>query len=136
PVFVNQPTRYRLVAESAGGVTEAFVQVGTPYAGVELEVNDDLPEATPFDGGGSMSGTLSAGDVDLFRLVVPAGGSVRAGTSDGGTGCATDTRIALLDVTGRALVTADDGGVAACSLIDPTEAAGAANLPAGVYFLA
>lgn len=96
---------------------------------VELEPNEALAAATPFEGE-SVSGTLApVGDQDWYRFTVPAGPgaalSVRlTGVPD------LDLTLSLRDAQGRELRRADAGGKS-----DGEKISGA-RLAAGGYFLA
>ncbi|MBI5159906.1 MAG: hypothetical protein HY996_00555, partial [Micrococcales bacterium] len=78
-----------------------------------------------------------AQDTDLYAVTVGQGADLRAETlADDGAVCPTDTILELVGTDGLTLLAEDDDdGADTCSLIDPAAAAGAANLPAGTYFL-
>ncbi len=90
----------------------------------------------------TLQGALTAGDVDYFSFVVPAGrtASVRAQTyfnlADPADPCTTgdDTILSLEDGAGMVLAENDDAE-GLCSLIDPAEEVGATNLAPGTYSL-
>ncbi len=136
-VTVTQATLFQLTAISAGGTQMRQVQVGDGVVGQEMEPNDDFQTANPFDNGGLISGEISpAGEIDIFRIMVPQDGNVRAETSDGMGGCATDTVIGLFDDAGNLITADDNSGTSPCSLIDPVADPTAGNLPAGTYYVA
>jgi cysteine-rich repeat protein len=111
----------------------------------EQEPNDTLADAnaltTVVPGNGHAQGDLvPAGDADTFSFVVPNGqrATVIARTQ-GAIGdpmsCPGDTRLVLLDSTGRALATDEDGGHEFCSSIDGRMLPGARELGPGTYYL-
>ena len=76
------------------------------------------------------------GDKDCFNFTNATPVNVRAETFEGASGvnCSTiDTVIRLFNSAGTQLGTGDDGGTGACSLIDPTSAVYARQLPPGTY---
>lgn len=80
------------------------------------------------------------GDNDYFSFTLAIMSSVTLETFDGnGPGTCTssvDTVIYLYGTDGTTLLASDDqAGINNCSKIDPTVQAGAANLPAGTYFV-
>jgi cysteine-rich repeat protein len=135
-VQVTQNTTFTLNASSLAGMLNPSVMVtvgGNP--GTETEPNDTIATATPLLNGGTIGGALAANDVDFFAVNVPAGGSVRAETSDGMMGCAVDTVLTLVGPGGLALAQDDNSGATPCSLIDPANVAGATDLVAGTYYV-
>lgn len=134
-VQVTQNTTFQLNAASLAGMLSPAVDVTIGGPNTEVEPNDTIDAATPFNNGGTIGGALAANDIDLFAVTVPAGGSIRAETSDGMGGCATDTLLALLGPGGLVLTQDDNSGTTPCSLIDPAVAPIAADLVAGTYYV-
>lgn len=124
-----------LEAVSPGGNARRELRVG--QANPEMEPNNTSSTAVSLMGdGGGVSGTIAtSGDLDWYRVVVPAGGSVLAQTSDGMGGCATDTLLGLYTDTGVLLGEDDDDGSGDCSAIDPVRDGFARNLAAGTYYV-
>ena len=87
--------------------------------------------------GGAVTVTLGASDAfpHFVEVVVTAGQSITATTSNGQGACPTPTVLVLVDraLTTQYGVAAGNGG---CAFIDPAEDRWAANLPAGSYLLA
>lgn len=114
-------------------------------AGSEAEPNSTTATATPVAGTeSSIRGSLSVTeDVDLYRLTVPAGRSLRAELIEGSAQSCDrgemDGELALLDATGSVLAVDDDSGRGLCSLLEGTGPSprhrGASNLAAGTYYL-
>lgn len=132
---ISQSTEFRLVATSAGGTAEATVRASTVV--VETEPNNDAGTAIAFPNGSVVQGDINPGDdEDWYSIVVQAGYSVRAETTDGMGGCPFDTNLTLTSTDGTTqLVFDDDDGIGLCSLIDPARDPAAANLPAGTYYV-
>ena len=137
-VQVASTTTFELVASSAAGSVNAQAQVSVLTVIAESEPNNSIPQANPLPAaGGIVNGTLNpANDIDIFRVVVPEGGWIRAETSDGMGGCGTDTVLLVADQDGVVLAFDDDSGLSPCSLIDPRVDVGAGDLPAGTYYVA
>lgn len=93
-------------------------------AGCEVESNDADAQAVELGQGGERRGSIApAGDLDVYRVEVPAGstGTLLAETSaflDGGS-CfpATDTRLEVADGAGRVIASDEDSGEAICSRV-------------------
>jgi cysteine-rich repeat protein len=134
-VPVAATTTFVLAASSAVGTVTRSLTVNVAPAQAETEPNGTVAAAGTLGAGGVVSGQLAAGDLDFFLVTVPEGGSVRAQTSDGLGGCATDTVLRLLDARGAVLTFDDDSGGATCSEIDPIRDPRAGNLAAGTYYV-
>ena len=107
---------HRYTCQSAGGcvVENRRVTSGTvvqtasgtaPGGSVPGEHGDDRASATTVAAGSDTQGDLTAGDVDYFRIVLDAPGTLEAYTSG-----RTDTLGRLEDDDGAVLHTNDDGG--------------------------
>ncbi|MCA9679839.1 MAG: DVUA0089 family protein, partial [Myxococcales bacterium] len=105
----------------------------------ESEPNDDAATAQVLTTSGApVVGMVSpAGDEDWYAVTVPAGGWIRAWTDDGAGACPFDTYMTLTSTDGvTRLAFDDDDGVGTCSFLQPGAIdPGAANLPAGTYFV-
>lgn len=133
-IQISEATRFDLIARSAAGTIRETRTVARTTS--EIEPNNTRADATDLGGGRILANIADTTDVDWFQIVVPAGGSVRAETSDGMAGCNVDTVLALVGPDGTAeLVTNDNGGAADCSLIDPVVDLAASNLAQGTYYL-
>ena len=80
-----------------------------------VEPNDTPATATVLLPGAQAYGGLAVGvpgDRDLYRIDLAAPGDLRAFTAPGFAGQVGDTRLALCDALGNAVVEVDDGGVA------------------------
>ena len=112
----------------------------TAEPGCEIEVNDAYNTANDFFAL-QQSGVVKAlikpiGDKDCFSFTNATPVNVKAETFEGPTGIlcpSIDTVIRLYNSSGTQLGTDDDSGPGACSIIDPTVAAYARQLPAGTY---
>lgn len=137
PVMLTGPATFELVATSAAGSASQQVQVTLGMVLTEIEPNNTLAQAQPIPATGALTGALTpAGDLDIFRITVGAGGNVLAETSDGLGGCATDTVLILADLQGNTITFDEDGGaLGGCSRIDPTVDGLAGDLPAGDYLI-
>ena len=109
---LNDGTRY--TCASAGGceivdgtVTRGSVtgRVSGSGGGVTGDHGDDRATATGVEVGSDTEGVLESGDVDYFRVVIDAAGTLEAYTSSG-----IDTRGWLEDADGAEVGTNDDGG--------------------------
>lgn len=138
-VSVSQTTLFEIVASNPAAAVSRTLLVSETVG--ETEPNDTA--ATAFMGlinGGNTPGSIAtAEDVDWFQITVPAGGGVRAETSDGMGGCVIDTVLQLWRDDGNGMYSMlgedDEGGTNGCSLIDRTTDAYAADLLAGTYFV-
>ncbi|MEQ8272614.1 MAG: hypothetical protein RMA76_41110 [Deltaproteobacteria bacterium] len=136
-VQVAQTSTFQLNAMSAAGTLSPTqtVTVNVQMPNTETEPNDDFGTANMFPMVGGIAGTLTADDLDFFTIDVPMGGNVTAQTSDGMGGCATDTVLFLAGPGGTVIASDDNDGTGNCSLISPTNDAGASDLLAGTYFV-
>jgi cysteine-rich repeat protein len=131
-------TTYTLTAINPAGNATANVTVTVQgVAGTETEPNNTLGTANSLPaGGGVINGSITpATDADWFAVTVPAGGNIRAQTTDGAAGCNLDTVIFLYDGSLRLITADDESGTVPCSLIDPTVDPRAGDLAAGTYYL-
>ncbi|MCA9553553.1 MAG: pre-peptidase C-terminal domain-containing protein [Myxococcales bacterium] len=133
-VTVIETTVFEFTAEGAGHTERR--QATVAQAVMEVEPNDDRATATAITGGGALGSIATISDTDFFSFTVPAGGNVFADITNGAGGCDFDSGLALWDATGsEPLVESISGGVSDCARIDPKHDSGAANLPAGTYFI-
>jgi serine protease len=115
------------------GVQDGSLTAGLP---IEAEPNNTLPLAHPLPVGGYMYGAIgSPGDVDHYRVLVPAPGiyTFETGGATGmcGFGLEVNTRLDLLDTLGGVLATNDDVDAAEeryCSTITTSLAPGTYTL--------
>lgn len=132
-VTATATARYVLEgASAAGAVSEARLFV---LGRTETEPNEDASGALPPPLAGATASYLGgggSGDLDVYLVDVPAGGSVSAQTSSGPGFCDVDTRLIFRGPTGE-LADDDDGGVSTCSRLDPSTHPGVGRLPAGRY---
>ncbi len=136
---ISASTNFELVVGNGAGTDNdiASAIVAAP-GGIEIEPNDtatagqSLMGMTP-----QVAGTISVGDdEDWYAITVPAGGFVRAATSDGAGGCPFDTVLSLFDVDGTTQIARnDDFGGSRCSLLEPSLVPALTNLPAGTYYI-
>ncbi|CAN0588743.1 unnamed protein product, partial [Laminaria digitata] len=83
PVMLTGPATFELIATSAAGTASQQVQVTAGMVLTEVEPNNTLAQAQPIPATGALTGALTpAGDLDIFRITVGAGGNVFAETSD------------------------------------------------------
>jgi cysteine-rich repeat protein len=107
----------------------------------ESEPNDTAATANgPYSTHALIQASIgSALDVDYYAIQVTATSDVRIETFDGngpGSCEGVDTVATLYGTDGTTvLATKDDGGIAACSKIDPKDDAGARRLAPGTYFV-
>ena len=95
---------------------------------MEAEPNDTIAAALSNSIDGWGQGAITAGDVDLWQIVVGAPRVLQLETSDASSsGCNIATTLRLLDSTGTVLLSDDNSAVNGCSAIT-------AVLPAGTYF--
>jgi cysteine-rich repeat protein len=108
---------------------------------VESEPNGTTGTASSLIAAGSSSGRAnavlgSATDVDMFSVVVPAGGGHIIGeVSNGRDGCPGALTLRLRDSAGTQLSSDTGDGPAGCGRITPGGDAAARNLAAGTYYL-
>jgi cysteine-rich repeat protein len=107
----------------------------------EVEANDTSATANgPYTTHALIAAAINpATDVDYFAITLSAVSDIKIETYDGnGPGSCdnVDTVATLYGTDGTTvLVTKDDGGIAACSRIDPKVDAGARHLAPGTYFV-
>ncbi len=143
-----QAGTYYVQADSldyAGPATYALEAVFQSSGGSEVEPNDTSEAADGLTGVDTfVTGRISTDtDVDSYRITVPEGASLRAEILGvGAVHCddlSMDSHVTLLDASGNALATDDDGGSGFCSLVNgigsSPDDAGASNLAAGTYYL-
>jgi cysteine-rich repeat protein len=133
---ISVATTFELVATSAAGTANQSARVSVLV--IETEPNNTSSTAVPLVGdGGPANGAIDpAGDIDLYSVIVSAGGSVRAETSNGAGDCDADTIISLIGSDGTTVLASnDDGGIGSCSLIDPAAVGAARDLAAGTYYI-
>lgn len=103
----------------------------------EVEPNQPAANANSLDGvDGVVAAIQPTGDQDFFSFEVTVAGSfVTLEVSDGFMGCPAgfDSVLSLYSPSGALLVSDDEGGIDACSLISPGDYAEASNLPIGKY---
>ena len=105
----------------------------------ETEANNLITTANALAVNTTVFGRITAGEVDLFRITVPANTGLRivtgGATIDACTN-ATDTVIRLLNsASGELARDDDDADTGLCSLINPDRDTGAYNLAAGTYYI-
>ena len=97
---------------------------------LEQEPNDttaSVMAAPPVTGWAQ--GSITAGDVDTWRLVLATAQVVQLETYDGAaSGCGIQTTLSLIDAAGVPLLVDDNSGINGCSALT-------AALPAGTYFV-
>lgn len=138
-VTISRSTIFELVASNPAASVSRTVVVAATIG--ETEPNDTA--ATAFqgvtNGGNTPASIATETDVDWFEVTVPAGGGVRAETSDGMSGCGIDTvlRFYRREANGATTLLGenDEGGVNGCSLIDRQVDAFARDLVAGTYYV-
>ncbi|MBX5482374.1 MAG: DUF4215 domain-containing protein [Myxococcaceae bacterium] len=105
----------------------------------EVEPNGTPATGSPVGSGGLASGAISSGgDVDVFQFTLTATSDVVIETFDaaGPPGCSVDTRIQLLGPDGTTVLgTDDDGGIGACSKLEPPLSSGVTHMAPGTYFV-
>jgi cysteine-rich repeat protein len=112
-----------------------------PGHAYESEPNNSSATANPGDPLVRVHARINpAGDKDFYRIKLSQTGGIRVETFDNaltlGTCASIDTIIKLYAANGTTqLATDDDGGPGNCSKIDPATQTGAANLPAGDYYV-
>ena len=135
-VEVDQTTRFTLVAKgTANSSTESIFVVN---AHAETEPNDSEDRAMDLADNPTaiLAEFADVGDTDWYKIVVlSAGSSVYAETSDGSGGCNADTILTLFDSRGVELAQNDQGGIGNCARISPFTDLGAQNLAPGTYFV-
>jgi cysteine-rich repeat protein len=102
----------------------------------EIEPNDAYGAATAITTGAS--GAITVGDHDYYAITLMVPANVRIETFDGSGGaCAgIDTYITLYGPDGTSTVLSDDDdGLNACSLLEPVGDTSLRNLAAGTYYL-
>ncbi|MCA8948946.1 MAG: PPC domain-containing protein [Planctomycetes bacterium] len=115
--------------------TVVFTSLADPSRGQgspEVEPNGGPASASTHVLGAQSYGTLSAGDVDCYRIFLPQAGDLRAWTAPGFAAQAGNTRLALLNHTGALLLEVDDGSVQTHGNYSLLERGA---LPAGTYFV-
>jgi cysteine-rich repeat protein len=129
-VMVTDSTELVLVVSSAGETLSARRRV---VRGVdESEPNDLVRDADDLRSAGGARGTFGGErDLDLYRLAVPPGGSVRAELSDDEGRCEPFAVLTLLDANGRALGRKSGR----CPSIDPAVDGFAAELAGGPHYV-
>jgi cysteine-rich repeat protein len=129
-VTVADSTELVLGVSSAGETLSARRRV---VRGIdEREPNDLVANANDLRTAGGARGTFAGeGDVDLYRLAVPPGGSVRAELTDDDGRCEPFAVLTLLDANGVALGRKSGR----CPSIDPTVDRFAAELAGGAHFV-
>ncbi len=138
--MVTGRARVSLIARNSVADTTEVRIVELGYN--EPEPNDTAGQAIPIAGDGNgVRGTISAGDVDVYAVMVPEGSSIfaQAGINPATGACNFDTDIELWDATGTSLGNASSVSVPApnpCAELFPAMDGFAANLPAGVYYIA
>jgi cysteine-rich repeat protein len=105
----------------------------------ETEANNLTTNANSLAVNTTVFGRITASEVDLFRITVPANTGLRivtgGATIDACTN-ATDTVIRLLNsASGELARDDDDADTGLCSLISPDRDTGAYNLAAGTYYI-
>jgi cysteine-rich repeat protein len=115
---------------------------GCLYEGpAEAEPNNTTGTATPFLTGGLTTGRMigalaSSSDVDMYTVVVPAGGGHILGEiTNGRGGCPGSLTLRLRSSTGSTLSTDTADGPGSCGRISPGGDSAARNLAAGTYYL-
>ena len=135
-VTATRTATFTLEATTAAGATEAAALF---VLGVEeVEPNDRLDQALAPAPAGALRdhlGRIAGGDVDLWAVGVPDGGSVVAETSSGPGRCDVDTKIALRDGAGTILVEDDDSGRGDCSALGPSLQPETGRLAGGTYYV-
>jgi cysteine-rich repeat protein len=125
-------------ASGDGCTSTCTIESGHAY---ELEPNNSSAAANAGDPVVRIHARIDpAGDKDYFRIKLSQTGGIRVETFDNattlGTCASIDTIINLYAANGTTeIATDDDGGPGNCSKIDPATQTGAANLPAGDYYL-
>ncbi|MDI3287342.1 DUF4215 domain-containing protein [Polyangium sp. 15x6] len=128
-------------------VTEYRLEVNVQSSGgSESEPNDTAMNANVLSGSDVfiLGGHQAAGDIDVYRLTVPPGKSIRAEVIEGGLETCesdeVDSRLTLFDAAWNELADDDDDGRGYCSLLDGSGSMpldpGAASLAGGSYHLA
>lgn len=128
---------------SACSAPITYVNTLTAPTADEHEPNGTVADAnpltvdigTPVDVQGQLDGPTGGVESDNFTFTVAAGRSIRIETFDWtGAGCdATDTRVYLYAPAGSTGGIDEDGGIGACSLIDPSADIYAAAVAGGEY---
>ncbi len=106
----------------------------------ELEPNNTTAAATAFINSGGTGGTIygalpTAGDVDLYRIVVASTSNLVAEVHGTDGGCPVDTTLRLLSASGTQLATDTADGPGACGRLSPGADSAARNLAPGTYYL-
>ncbi len=105
----------------------------------EIEPNGDVATATalPTPLPPAFSGSLSAGDLDVFSFTLSQPAGVKLYTSSIGstTACPGDTLIAFLDAAGAVLASDDDDGEGLCSKLEPPADIALKMLEPGEHFV-
>jgi cysteine-rich repeat protein len=116
--------------------TDCCVSCAAACSTMEVEPNDSAATALPITSGAT--GGITAGDHDYYAITLTGPSNVRIETFDGTGGACTgvDTFVTLYRADGTTVVASDDdGGIGACSLIDPATVVAARALPAGTYYV-
>jgi cysteine-rich repeat protein len=119
------------------GCSSACVYEGA----AETEPNDLRASASPLITAGNMTGRLigtlaTSTDVDVYSIVVPAGGGHVIGeVTDGRDGCPGTLALRLRNSSGTSLSSDTADGPEMCGRISPGGDSAARNLTAGTYYL-
>ncbi len=106
----------------------------------DVEPNDTAATSIGLAGDGlPVRGTITAGDVDVYSVMVPQGARIHAIAGWDGTNCSFDTVLDLYDSDGTTRIGSIDDtpvpDIAPCSRIHPASQSWADDLAAGTYYL-
>ncbi|MCK6544450.1 DVUA0089 family protein [Myxococcota bacterium] len=132
-VMITEPELFTLTASGLGRTAIARRAV-VPRALPEREPNDTAAQAQLVTAG--MLGRIErAGDVDHYRVRVPAGGNLFVELTDARGGCGVDLGVRIVDPNGAEVVERDAGERGPCARIDPLFDPLAAGLAGGDYLV-